>query len=36
MQISLQDNYASSVKKVRLFSQSKESLQETTSFNLCD
>ena len=33
-QISLSDSYAASVKKERLFSQSKESLQGKTSFNL--
>ena len=33
-QISLKDSYAASVKKEQLFSQSKESLQGTTSFNL--
>ena len=32
LQISLGDSYAASVKKKRLFSQSKELLQETTSF----
>ena len=32
--ISIRDSYAASVKKERLFSQSKESLQGTTSFNL--
>ena len=32
----LRDSYAPSVKKERLFSQSKESLRETTSFNLSD
>ena len=32
LQISLSDSYAASVKKERLFSQSKELLQETTSF----
>ena len=34
LQISLGDSYAASVEKERLFSQSKKSLQETTSFNL--
>ena len=32
LQISLRDSYAARVKKERLFSQSKELLQETTSF----
>ena len=32
--ISIRDSYAASVKRERLFSQSKESLQGTTSFNL--
>ena len=32
--ISIRDSYAASVKKERLFSHSKESLQGTTSFNL--
>ena len=36
LQISLRDSYAASVKKERLFSQSKESLQETTNPNLSD
>ena len=34
--ISLRDSYAASVRKERLFSQSTESLQETTTFNLSD
>ena len=34
LNISLRDSYAASVKEERLFSQSEESLQETTSFNL--
>ena len=33
---SLRNSYAASVRKERLFSQSKESLQETTSFKLSD
>ena len=36
LHISLRDSYAASVRKERLFSQSKESLQETTTFNLSD
>ena len=36
LHISLRDSYAASVKKELLFFQSKESLQETTSFKLSD
>ena len=36
LHISLRDRYDASVKKELLFFQSKESLQETTSFKLSD